>query len=151
MAGRSRTFERLPRSRLRLGVIFLGLCCFIWYLRAPRTEADEPKVRPPVSPHSQPDVQKQDVQKVEEAQPPPPPPSSKPPVTNTPPNWDKVYEWEWKLPQHNLDLPYPEGKTGRYVKFSNQIKYLGWNNVFNEMYVILISRFSYRSLTVSLF
>ncbi|KAF7337352.1 hypothetical protein MSAN_02261000 [Mycena sanguinolenta] len=37
------------------------------------------------------------------------------------------------LPQHDLSLPFPEGKTGRYVKFSNHVGYLGWNNCFNEV------------------
>ncbi|KAF9068591.1 hypothetical protein BDP27DRAFT_1224103 [Rhodocollybia butyracea] len=50
-----------------------------------------------------------------------------------PPTWKKLKKWEDNLPQHNLSLPFPEGKTGRYVKFSNQIKQLGWNNVFNEV------------------
>lgn len=50
-----------------------------------------------------------------------------------PPTYAKLIKWEDDLPQHNLDLPYPEGKSGRYVKFSNQIKMLGWNNVFNEV------------------
>ncbi|KAJ7848138.1 hypothetical protein B0H14DRAFT_3673725 [Mycena olivaceomarginata] len=36
------------------------------------------------------------------------------------------------LPQHNLDLPFPEGKHGRYVKFSNQANWIGWNNIFGE-------------------
>jgi len=53
----------------------------------------------------------------------------------TPPDYELLYEWERNLPQHNLDLPYPEGRTGRYVMFRNQIRALGWNNVFNEMYV----------------
>lgn len=50
-----------------------------------------------------------------------------------PPKYEKLREWEDNLPQHNLDLPFPEGRTGRYVKFSNQIAMLGWNNVFNEV------------------
>ncbi|KAJ3997930.1 hypothetical protein F5050DRAFT_1874178 [Lentinula boryana] len=50
-----------------------------------------------------------------------------------PPSWSQLKQWEEDLPQHNLDLPFPEGRTGRYVKFSNQIKMLGWNNVFNEL------------------
>lgn len=54
-----------------------------------------------------------------------------------PPTYEKLKRWEDNLPQHNLDLPYPEGKTGRYVKFSNQIKKLGWNNVFNELCVFI--------------
>ncbi|KAJ7814266.1 hypothetical protein B0H14DRAFT_2376076, partial [Mycena olivaceomarginata] len=35
---------------------------------------------------------------------------------------------------HNLSLPFPEGKTGSYVKFSNQNHgTTGWNNCFNEV------------------
>ncbi|KAJ7863660.1 hypothetical protein B0H13DRAFT_1516192, partial [Mycena leptocephala] len=35
---------------------------------------------------------------------------------------------------HNLSLPFPEGKTGRYVKLSNQNhRTTGWNNCFNEV------------------
>ncbi|KAF7317534.1 hypothetical protein MKEN_00840200 [Mycena kentingensis (nom. inval.)] len=36
------------------------------------------------------------------------------------------------LPQHDLDLPFPEGRDGRYVKFSAEINQLGWNNCLNE-------------------
>jgi hypothetical protein len=50
-----------------------------------------------------------------------------------PPKYEKLRQWEANLPQHNLDIPYPEGRTGRYVRFSNQIAMLGWNNVFNEV------------------
>jgi hypothetical protein len=51
------------------------------------------------------------------------------------PYWEAVRMYEKNLPQHNLSLPYPEGKTGRYLRFSSQIKGLGWNNVLTEMYV----------------
>jgi len=57
--------------------------------------------------------------------------------TSFPPSWEKLQQWERALPQHNLELPSPEGKNGRYVKFNNQIRMLGWNNVFNEMYASL--------------
>ncbi|KAK7033116.1 Semialdhyde-dh domain-containing protein [Favolaschia claudopus] len=50
-----------------------------------------------------------------------------------PPTYEKLWRWEKNLPQHNLDLPFPEGKTGRYVKFSNQAHRLGWNNILNEL------------------
>lgn len=50
-----------------------------------------------------------------------------------PPTYEKLRQWEYDLPQHDLDLPFPEGKTGRYVKFSNQITQLGWNNVLNDV------------------
>ncbi|KAG5636177.1 hypothetical protein H0H81_008912 [Sphagnurus paluster] len=50
-----------------------------------------------------------------------------------PPKYESLRKWEANLPQHNLELPTPEGKNGRYVKFSNQIVMLGWNNVLNEV------------------
>lgn len=50
-----------------------------------------------------------------------------------PPTYEKLKKWEMDLPQHNLDLPFPEGRTGRYVLFKNQIQMLGWNNQLNEV------------------
>ncbi|KAK7054400.1 hypothetical protein VNI00_003594 [Paramarasmius palmivorus] len=50
-----------------------------------------------------------------------------------PPTWERLRKWEDELPQHNLELPFPEGKNGRFVRFSNQVKQLGWNNVLNEV------------------
>lgn len=50
-----------------------------------------------------------------------------------PPTWGRMDKFQKDLPQHDLDLPFPEGRTGRYVKFSNQIRQLGWNNCLNEM------------------
>ncbi|KAJ6589134.1 hypothetical protein B0H19DRAFT_1206159 [Mycena capillaripes] len=49
-----------------------------------------------------------------------------------PPTFEVLKKWEEDLPQHNLDLPFPEGRTGRYVKFSNEFKDVGWNNCLNE-------------------
>lgn len=49
------------------------------------------------------------------------------------PEYERFIVAERALPQHNLDNPFPEGKTGKYVKFSEQIKALGWNNVLNEV------------------
>jgi hypothetical protein len=54
---------------------------------------------------------------------------------NGPPKWIALREHERTLPQHNLSLALPEGRDGRFVKFSNAIVGLGWNNVLNEMYV----------------
>ncbi|KAF9005523.1 hypothetical protein BDQ17DRAFT_1399176 [Cyathus striatus] len=51
---------------------------------------------------------------------------------DVPPTWEELKKWERELPQHNLDLPFPEGKTGRYVYFKSEIYQLGWNNVLNE-------------------
>ncbi|KAG6841017.1 hypothetical protein C0991_002565, partial [Blastosporella zonata] len=60
-----------------------------------------------------------------------------------PPTYASLRKWEENLPQHDLNLPFPEGKTGRYVKFSNQIVMLGWNNVFNE--VLMNAHLAYAS------
>ncbi|GAW08986.1 Myosin- partial [Lentinula edodes] len=60
-----------------------------------------------------------------------------------PPTWTRLRQWEDNLPQHDLSLPFPEGSTGRYVKFDNQIKMLGWNNVLNE--VLMNAHLSYVS------
>ncbi|KAF8645215.1 hypothetical protein AX16_008042 [Volvariella volvacea WC 439] len=60
-----------------------------------------------------------------------------------PPTYRRLKRWEWELPQHNLDLPYPEGRTGRYVKFTSQVKELGWNNVLNE--VLMCAHLAYAS------
>ncbi|KAJ7644904.1 hypothetical protein FB45DRAFT_737373 [Roridomyces roridus] len=52
---------------------------------------------------------------------------------NGAPKYTALRKWEEGLPQHNLSLPFPEGKTGRYVKFSNQMNAVGWNNVFSDV------------------
>jgi hypothetical protein len=52
------------------------------------------------------------------------------------PKWTRLRAHERALPQHDLALPEPEGARGRYVRFSNQIRGLGWNNVLNEMCVV---------------
>lgn len=49
------------------------------------------------------------------------------------PDYERFTLAEQALPQHNLDLPFPEGKTGRYVRFSNQMNLIGWNNVLSEL------------------
>jgi hypothetical protein len=36
-----------------------------------------------------------------------------------PPKYLALRRWEAALPQHDLSLTFPEGKTGRYVRFSN--------------------------------
>ncbi|KAJ7650296.1 hypothetical protein FB45DRAFT_1017688 [Roridomyces roridus] len=60
-----------------------------------------------------------------------------------PPTHEKLWKWEASLPQHDPDLAFPEGRTGRYVKFSNQALRLGWNNCFNE--VLMNSHLAYMS------
>jgi hypothetical protein len=49
------------------------------------------------------------------------------------PDYKRFRDAEHALPQHNLDRPPPEGKHGKYVKFSNQIYGSGWNHVFTEL------------------
>jgi hypothetical protein len=39
-------------------------------------------------------------------------------------NPPRFYEWhdrEKRLPQHDVNLPYPQGREGRYIRFSNQV------------------------------
>ncbi|CAE6452544.1 unnamed protein product, partial [Rhizoctonia solani] len=47
-----------------------------------------------------------------------------------------------QLPQHNLSAPYPEGKSGRYLRFSNQVWGTGWNNVLQERLLNTILAYS---------
>ncbi|KAH9966164.1 hypothetical protein BGW80DRAFT_1230443 [Lactifluus volemus] len=51
-------------------------------------------------------------------------------------NPPRFYEWhdrEKRLPQHDPDLPYPQGREGRYIRFSNHVWGLGWGNAMQEM------------------
>ncbi|KAG8905668.1 hypothetical protein FRB99_008440 [Tulasnella sp. 403] len=57
------------------------------------------------------------------------------------PEYDEYFEWEDRLPQHNSSLPFPEGLSGRYVKFSNQVWGYGLNNQLQE--ILLLSHISY--------
>ncbi|CAE6471187.1 unnamed protein product [Rhizoctonia solani] len=47
-------------------------------------------------------------------------------------NFDSIFAREAQLPQHNLSVPYPEGRNGRYLQFSNQMWGAGWNNLLQE-------------------
>lgn len=38
-----------------------------------------------------------------------------------PPLYEKYHEWELKLPQHNPDLPPPEGRHGQYIWMANHV------------------------------
>ncbi|KAH9178049.1 hypothetical protein EDB89DRAFT_1300648 [Lactarius sanguifluus] len=57
-----------------------------------------------------------------------PPPEGGP----SPPRFYKWHEREKQLPQHDPNLPYPQGREGRYIRFSNQIFGLGWGNAMQE-------------------
>ncbi|KAH7314014.1 hypothetical protein B0J17DRAFT_352196 [Rhizoctonia solani] len=43
-----------------------------------------------------------------------------------------VFAKEAELPQHNPSASYPEGRNGRYLRFSNQMWGAGWNNLLQE-------------------
>ncbi|KAI0291368.1 hypothetical protein B0F90DRAFT_1777336 [Multifurca ochricompacta] len=48
----------------------------------------------------------------------------------------RFYEWherEKRLPQHNPDLPFPQGREGRYIFFSNHVWGVGWGNAMQEL------------------
>ncbi|CAE7067863.1 unnamed protein product [Rhizoctonia solani] len=47
-------------------------------------------------------------------------------------NFEEIFVREAQLPQHNLSARYPEGRDGRFVRFSNQVWGLGWNNLLQE-------------------
>jgi hypothetical protein len=59
-------------------------------------------------------------------------------LQSSPPTYEAYDRRERALPQHNLDLPFPEGRDGRYVKFTCQVQKLGWNNVLNELCVLSV-------------
>ncbi len=53
-----------------------------------------------------------------------------------PPLYLDYFEAENLLPQHNENLPFPEGRTARFLRFGNQMWGVGLNNQFQEVYVI---------------
>ncbi|KAG9008378.1 hypothetical protein FRB90_008935 [Tulasnella sp. 427] len=53
------------------------------------------------------------------------------------PTYEELKRHERRLPQHNLDLPFPEGRHGRYVKFVPYAGY-GWNNELQD--IIMVSQ-----------
>ncbi|CAE6466391.1 unnamed protein product [Rhizoctonia solani] len=57
-------------------------------------------------------------------------------------SFEAIFLKEDQLPQHNLSAPYPEGKTGRYLRFSNQVWGLGWNNLLQERLLNTILAYS---------
>ncbi|KAF9538706.1 hypothetical protein CPC08DRAFT_508566 [Agrocybe pediades] len=62
---------------------------------------------------------------------------------DSPPTFEKLWKWEDDLPQHDPDLPFPEGRMGRYLFFDCQIQGLGWNNQLNE--VLMNAWLAYKS------
>ncbi|KAI0033002.1 hypothetical protein K488DRAFT_85300 [Vararia minispora EC-137] len=50
-----------------------------------------------------------------------------------PPTYRAWHEEELVLPQNDPALPYPQGRTGKYVRVANHVSKLGWGNVMQEM------------------
>lgn len=50
-----------------------------------------------------------------------------------PPLYPELKVAELALPQHDEDLPFPEGKNARFVRFGNQMWGVGLNNQIFEM------------------
>lgn len=65
--------------------------------------------------------------------------------TSTSPRYPPLYEActdaEKMLPQHDKDLPFPEGEHGRYLFFANELAYVGVNNQLTEMYAATASHY----------
>ncbi|KAG8956286.1 hypothetical protein FRC04_004366 [Tulasnella sp. 424] len=53
------------------------------------------------------------------------------------PTYEDIKRYESRLPQHDLDLPFPEGRDGRYVKFVPYTGY-GLNNELQD--IIMVSQ-----------
>ncbi|KAF9783854.1 hypothetical protein BJ322DRAFT_883240 [Thelephora terrestris] len=49
------------------------------------------------------------------------------------PHYARFFKDEQNLPQHELSLPSPEGKDGRYLWVSNQHSGFGWGNIFGPL------------------
>lgn len=70
----------------------------------------------------------------------PPATPQKPPVKDDdpdrlPPLYPELKVAELALPQHEEDLPYPEGRNAKFVRFGNQMWGVGLNNQLFEMSV----------------
>ena len=42
-------------------------------------------------------------------------------LNRKPPLYEKYHQEELRLPQHNPDLPYPEGRHGKYIWYANHV------------------------------
>lgn len=49
-----------------------------------------------------------------------------------PPSYNDIRSFERRLPQHNLSLPFPEGKAGMYLRFPGHLWGHGLNNILQE-------------------
>ncbi|KZV98889.1 hypothetical protein EXIGLDRAFT_275066 [Exidia glandulosa HHB12029] len=56
---------------------------------------------------------------------------------------DGIWAMEKTLPQHDADLPPPEGRDGRFLRFRNQMWGVGFNNLLGE--TLLLSHLAYKA------
>ncbi|KAG8905825.1 hypothetical protein FRB99_008190 [Tulasnella sp. 403] len=59
------------------------------------------------------------------------------------PDYRKIWEVERKLPQHNPDLPWPEGVNGRFAKFDIVYHTIGFNNQLQD--ILMSAQIAYMS------
>ncbi|KAI0312187.1 hypothetical protein OF83DRAFT_1176867 [Amylostereum chailletii] len=50
-----------------------------------------------------------------------------------PPTYGAWHTREVAMPQNNPDLPFPQGRNGSYLRFSNHLTTVGWGNSMQEM------------------
>jgi len=55
-----------------------------------------------------------------------------PELPQEPPLYSDYHQRELALPQHNPNLPYPEGRSGRYLWIANKVNGVGWGNALQE-------------------
>lgn len=73
---------------------------------------------------------------------PPKPPAEDNDPDRLPPLYPELKVAELALPQHDEDLPYPEGRNAKFVRFGNQMWGVGLNNQLFEMSVEQITSLS---------
>ncbi|KAI0646357.1 hypothetical protein C8Q79DRAFT_1050023 [Trametes meyenii] len=52
-----------------------------------------------------------------------------------PPLYSRFHEAELALPQHNVSLPFPEGREGKYLWIANHASKCGWGNAMQELFL----------------
>ncbi|KAL4062369.1 hypothetical protein J3A83DRAFT_4110097 [Scleroderma citrinum] len=52
-----------------------------------------------------------------------------------PPLYEAYHDYERRLPQHNLSLPYPEGRDAKYFWAANHVHGSGWGNAMQELLI----------------
>ncbi|KAH9854362.1 hypothetical protein C2E23DRAFT_818421 [Lenzites betulinus] len=65
------------------------------------------------------------------------------PDDGKPPLYQDYHRWELRLPQHNPDLPYPEGRHGQFIWMANHVHGSGWGNAMQEH--LLNAHLAYKS------